>query len=194
VRDPRGKLGSGKTTRRFRQVDGLLGLRAAYRGAAPEISFPDGTTMLGTDAAIDARLSDALGTPAALAREGDVPHLDAAPVHIVTTAALRWLQRRLPHSRIDERRFRPNVVIEAPGEAQIEREWLGRTLCAGAAKLKIVDPAERCRMVTLAQGGDLPADPRVLASILRDADLCFGVYAEVVVPGVLARGDACSLA
>ncbi len=192
VRDPQGKLGSGKTTRRFRQIDGLLELRASYRGSTPEIAFPDGIRMLGTDPRMEAKLSDALGTPAALAPESDVPHLDCAPVHLVTTAALRWLQARTPHSRIDERRFRPNLVIDAPGVAQVERDWLGKSVCIGTAKLRIVDPAERCRMVTLAQG-DLPADPRVLASILRDADLCFGVYAEVLVPGRIARNDACSL-
>lgn len=193
VRDPQGKLGSGKTTRRFRQIDGLLELRARVRGSTPEITFPNGTAMLATDAGLDARLSETLRTPATLARESDIPHMDCAPVHVLTTAALRWLQLRLPQSRVDERRFRPNVMIDAPGASQIERDWLGKTLCIGAAKLHIVDPAERCRMVTLAQG-DLPADPRVLASILRDADLCFGVYAEVVVPGVIARNDACSLA
>ena len=193
VRDPQGKLGSGKTTRRFRQLDGLLEIRARLCDSTPEIAFADGTTMLATDAGIDARLSAALRTPATLARESDVPHMDCAPVHLITTAALRWLQLRLPHSRVDERRFRPNLVIDAPGAAQIERAWLGKTLCVGAVELRISDPAERCRMVALAQS-DLPADPRVLASILRDTDLCFGVYADVLVPGVIRRNDRCALA
>jgi hypothetical protein len=48
-------------------------------------------------------------------------------------------------------------------------------------------------MVTLPQQG-IPYDPRVLGSIIRDADSGFGVYAEVISPGTIARGDCCTLA
>jgi hypothetical protein len=44
-------------------------------------------------------------------------------------------------------------------------------------------------MTTFAQS-DLPADPRVLKRIGRDANLRFGVYAEVLAPGTIACGDA----
>jgi hypothetical protein len=191
--DAQRKLGSGKTTRRFRQIDGLLGFRAAYRERVPEITFPDGTQMLGSDPAIHATLSDALRTPVTLAREDEIPHLDAGPVHLITTAALAWLKARVPAARVDERRFRPNLVIETAGERQVERAWLGKTLCIGATvRLLVSEPTQRCRMTTLAQA-DLPSDPKVLASIIRDADLTFGVYADVVVPGAIARNDCCTL-
>jgi uncharacterized protein YcbX len=193
VYDAQRRLGSGKTTRRFRQIDGLLGLRAAYRGRVPEITFPDGTQVLGSDPAIHATLSDALRTPVTLAREDEIPHLDAGPVHLVTTAALAWLRAMVPAARVDERRFRPNLVIDVPGNQQVERAWLGKTLCVGATvRLLVSAPTERCRMTTLAQA-DLPSDPKVLASIIRDADLTFGVYADVVVPGTIARNDCCTL-
>jgi len=189
-----GRIGSGKTTRRFRQVDGLLGLKAAYRADIPEIILQDGSRVLGTDPNVHAALSNALGLSVTLAREDAVPHLDAGPVHLITTAALAWLRAALPDSQIDERRFRPNLVIEAPGAVQVEQEWIGKILAIGdRVRLRVADPTERCRMVTLAQPG-LPPDPRVLASIIRDADSGFGVYAEVVVPGAIARGDCCRLA
>ena len=60
-------------------------------------------------------------------------------------------------------------------------------------KLRICDPTERCRMVALAQGA-LPYDPRVLASIIREADSGFGVYADVVAPGAISLNDSCTLA
>ena len=184
-----GRLGSGKTTRRFRQIDGLLQLRAAYQGDVPELIFADGMRILASDPQVDAALSNALNVPVTLGREQEVSHLDAGPIHLVTTAALAWLRAALPDVLIDERRFRPNLVIDVPGGTQVERDWIGRTLAIGdQVTLRVTDRTERCRMVTLQQQ-ELPYDPRVLGSIIRDADSGFGAYAEVVTPGTIARGD-----
>ena len=132
--------------------------------------------------------------PVTLAREQDVPHLDAGPVHLITTAALAWLRAALPDALIDERRFRPNLVIDVPGDTQVELDWIGRALAIGSqVKLRIIARTERCRMVTLPQEG-IPHDPRVLGSIVRNADSGFGAYAEVVTPGTISRGDCCTLA
>src|SRR5262245_28943374 len=86
LRDPEGKLGSGKNSRRFRDIDGLFGFSA--RGETPEIAFPDGRRIAAGDPGLDRALSASLGIELSLARETDVPHKDAAPVHLVTTAAL----------------------------------------------------------------------------------------------------------
>ena len=194
VLNAEGRPGSGKTTRRFRQIDGLLELRAKYQGDEPELLFTDGTRMLGSDPHIHAALSKALRKPVTLAREQEISHLDAGPVHVITTAGLAWLRATLPDAVIDERRFRPNLVIEIPGDTQVERDWIGKSLSIGdAVKLSISDPTERCRMVALAQGA-LPYDPRVLASIVREADSGFGVYADIVVPGAISLNDSCTLA
>lgn len=160
VRDPDGSLGSGKTTRRF----------------------PDGQRIPAGDPGINAALSRALCVPVTLVREERVSHFDSAPLHILTTASLRWLQA-------DERRFRPNIVVELPGDAPAEQGWIGKTLAIGdSVVVRIVEPTERCVMTTFAQA-ELPADPRVLKRIGRDANLRFGVYAEVLSPGTIACGD-----
>src|SRR5919108_3905106 len=190
IRDPAGKLGSGKTTRRFRQIDGLFEFRAADRGEVPEIVFPDGRRMLGNDPDIHAALSAALGQPVTLARETDVSHLDVGAVHLLTTASLAWLGRALPDAAVDERRFRPNVVLDVAGDGPVERDWLGRSLRIGPdAVLRISKPTARCRMVTLAQS-ELPDDARILREIARDLDVGFGVYADVVVAGRIRLGDS----
>lgn len=190
VRDADGKLGSGKNTRRFRQIDGLLGFRAAYVGKHAEVTFPDGTRVRIDDPAIDAALTQALGQPVRVAPEIDVMHFDAAPLHVLSTAALRWLCGCLPHARIDERRFRPNLLLDVPGDFPPEQAWLGTTFRIGAdVTLRIVDGTERCGMVALAQN-DLPQDPQVLRHITQEADLLFGVYADVVTPGTVRCGDA----
>jgi uncharacterized protein YcbX len=184
VRDPEGKLGSGKNTRRFRSIGGLFGFRAQGEGDV-EIAFPDGRRMKADDPTIHEALSAALGTPVRLARESDVRHFDADPIHLVTMGSLDWLRSRLPGSRIDERRFRPNIVVEGSDELA----WVGRTLRIGGVSLRVSAPTERCRMTTMAQD-DLPFDAGVLRSITQETDLQFGVYAEVLSPGRIAVGDA----
>jgi uncharacterized protein YcbX len=175
VRDAEGKLGSGKDTRRFRRIDGLLGFRA--EGDTPMITFPDGRRMLATEPAIHAALSEALRTPVSLAREGEVPHHDAEALHLVTTGSLARLDA-------DARRFRPNLIIDATGD---EAGWEGRTLTAGEAILRIVGRTERCVMITMAQT-ELPAEPKLLRALSGDAPM-FGVYAEVLSPGRIRVGD-----
>ena len=185
VLDAEGRLGSGKSSGRLRYIEGLF----TFRAAQDHIAFPDGARMTITDPGIHDALSRALGLPVRLAREESLPHFDSSPLHIVTTASLRWLQAALPGSRIDERRFRPNIVIDVPGDRPVEQHWLGKTLAVGGTvRLRVSAPTERCQMTTFAQS-DLPADPQVLRRIGRDADLRFGVYAEVVVPGTVACGD-----
>ncbi len=185
VLDAEGRLGSGKSSGRLRYIEGLF----TFQAAQDHITFPDGVRMTTTDPGIHDALSRALGLPVRLAREESLPHFDSSPLHIVTTASLRWLQAALPGSRIDERRFRPNIVIDVPGDRPVEQHWLGKTLAlGGTVKLRVSAPTERCQMTTFAQA-DLPADPQVLRRIGRDADLRFGVYAEVVVAGAIACGD-----
>jgi len=68
VRDAAGKLGSGKNTRRFRQIDGLFGFSARWNDGALEITFPDGRRMQGSDSALNDALSSTLGCAVTLAR------------------------------------------------------------------------------------------------------------------------------
>ena len=74
VRDLDGKVGSGKSTRRFRRMPGLLELSASYDGAVPVIGFPDGRRWRGDRVGVDAALSAHVGRPVTLEREGAVPH------------------------------------------------------------------------------------------------------------------------
>jgi len=188
VRDAGGKFGSGKSTRRFRRIDGLFGFSAAYDGTVPLITFPDGRRLRGDEDTIHDALSAALGQPVTLAREAAISHLDAGPVHLLTTASLAWLGGMLPEAQIDERRFRPNVLVGVPGAQPVEREWLGRTLAIGDVRLAVREPAERCVMVNVAQS-ELPDDPAVLTTLAQAAGSDFGVYADVLVPGRISVGD-----
>lgn len=193
LRDTNGKFGSGKNTRRFCRINGLFGFQAVYEGDIATILFPDGRTMRGDHPDIHATLSNTLGQPVTLAREEGISHLDAGPVHLLTTAALAWLRAAVPEVSADERRFRPNLLIEVPGNTQIERGWIGKMLSVGEeVRLRVSSATERCGMVAFAQA-DLPYDARILKCITQEAALQFGVYAEVLVPGKIKRGDSVTL-
>jgi uncharacterized protein YcbX len=192
VRDEAGKFGSGKTTRRFRLMDGLYRLRARYDGETPLITFPDGSTLRGDDPAIHMRLSDILGIAVELSREADISHFDAGPIHLVTTASLRAHGALLAQDEIqqetDARRFRPNIVVATDGDGFQEDSWAGREILLGdVVRLRVTKQTERCVMVNFAWD-ELREQPRALRALAQTHDACMGVYADVLVPGLLRTG------
>jgi len=121
-------------------------------------------------------------------------YFDAFPLHLLTTASLAELARRAPGSRIDVRRFRPNVLIDSSPVAEgfVEAAWTGRELRVGEARAQIVRPMMRCGMTTQPQG-DLPKDPRIMRALVREAGMNLGVGAFVTRAGRIAVGDPVEL-
>jgi uncharacterized protein YcbX len=193
VRNDHGKFGSGKNTRRFVKIDGLFKFQAVYNGDVPVITFPDGRSVRGNDPCIHSELTEALNQPVTLAKEEFIPHFDSSPVHLITTSSLGWLRAKLPGSVIDERRFRPNVVVETADAGLAELNWLGKTLRIGqGVMLEITCPTERCLMTGLAQSA-IPEDKNIFACIGRESDLNFGVYAKVITRGEVNCGERVEL-
>ncbi len=189
VRDEQGRLGSGKSTLRFTQLDGLLEYAAALTDTVPEIRCPDGHVFRADDPELHRLLSGRFGRPVSVAPERDVSHMDAAPLHLLTTASLNWIEQQQGSVAADVRRFRPNLVLKTDGAGLEEHAWPGSRLRIGEAlEVLVVDTTERCRMVTLAQG-NLAEVPGLLRRIGLDAGLQFGVYADVLSPGPIRAGD-----
>lgn len=117
-------------------------------------------------------------------------YFDAFPLHLTTDATLRTVQGLAPQSQIDVRRFRPNFLIamDAPESDFPEQEWLGKTLQIGDAAIKIELPCPRCVMTTHAQG-DLPKDPGIMRTLVREANQTVGVYATAENSGTITVGD-----
>ena len=188
VRDADGKLGSGKSSRRFRKMDGLLSLSASYAGATPVVAFPDGTSTRGDDPAVHERLSAHVGRAVRLAREDDVPHFDEADLHLLTTSSLARISE-LHGSPVDARRARANLLVDNGTDAGFdEDDWVGRTVRIGDVELRILRPMERCVMVTMPQIG-LPEARGLLARIGAANETNLGLVAEVVAPGRMRVGD-----
>ncbi len=184
-----GKIGSGKATRRFRRMDGLLDCSTAVDEAGTiTLCTPDGETCVAPSAKADAVLSKLLGEPVKVRSEQAIAHFDVGALHLLTTSSLEWLEERLGRP-MPATRFRPNLVFRAPAAPpHIENTWVGRRLHLGSAVIEVTAPTERCVMVTMPQPR-LPADQRILRLLAQEREACFGVYASVVVPGTIRLGQ-----
>jgi uncharacterized protein len=195
LKDSEGRLGSGKTTKRFRQIDGLLGFTAATEDGDVVIRFPDGRIMRADDPAIAPTLTAACGVDLKVESEDQdrIMYRDSAPLHLLTEASIAWLRARLPDVAIDARRFRPNIVIAGAATGLAEQEWLGRDIAIGDAVIvRAARSTVRCVMTTQPQA-ELGAAPEVLRKLAADNAASLGIYAEVLKPGTVRVGDALRL-
>ncbi len=197
VRDAEGRLGSGKNTRRFRRMDGLLHLSSRYPRTTPEPGPPELLDPHGkvvTDPT--AYLRTFLGRDEVeLAREGEVSHFDQLPLSVLSTATLDRIRQEVPDVPVDERRFRPNILVRTPPGTPpfVEEAWIGRTARVGdTLRVEFLRSSERCVMTNRAQQ-DLPHSPLVLRAIAAVHDNRLDALAGIVTPGTARVGDVLEL-
>lgn len=190
VRTGGDKIGSGKNTRRFAAVPGLLELRAHHRDGRVVISFPDGSSCRIDDPDAALRVSRHLGQDVTLVEEGSVSHFDDGAVSIIGSGSIEAVAIAVG-AEVDPVRFRANIIVEQP-TAFGEENWIGRRIRVGEAVLQVTMASTRCVMVD-ASTADLSAQHGNLAAVGRLNDARLGVVASVVVPGCVHVGDALEL-
>ena len=188
VRDADGKLGSGKTTQRFRLLRDLFDFSAETGGDGVIVRAPGGASFRVGDPKLDALLSARYGDRLAVAAEGTVSHFDAGPVHVLTTSSLRWVEQEYGRTGGEARRYRPNIVVDTDGVALVEDDWAGASLSIGSCVLQVSRPVERCVMPTFRQDGLPPAEGLLKFLVDRNESM-LGVYASVTSPGIVSVGD-----
>ncbi len=192
----------------------LLAAAARYDDSMPFITLPDGRAASGPGSRTDSLLSEWLDAPVSLvssARSGGgraeffadatddsieaiewtMPQgrfVDAAPVLLLTAASLRTAARLHPDGTWEPRRFRANVLIDVDGEGWLEDAWLGQPLRMAGVTVMPRQPCVRCTMVTRAQPG-LDADVEVFRTLARHHGGHFGVWSDVLEPGLLSVGS-----
>lgn len=194
VTDEDGKLGSGKSTRRFRAMPGLLELSASYDPhLVPVIAFPDGRRVSAEDPGVHDVLSDHVGRPVRLLTEGPISHFDDGPLHLVTTASMDALARE-HGAPVSTARMRSNLLVDVPAaDGLVENGWIGRLLAIGPdLVVSIREPMLRCVMVDQPQIG-LPPGGGILDTLGRLNGAALGVVAEVVSPGAVTVHDSVEL-
>jgi uncharacterized protein YcbX len=177
----------------LRFPDGAEASDAPRPGAAAVTKLYDGREMPGrlVDGALAEAVSEYLGKPVRLLmRDADETGADDAPVSLMSEASLGALADGAP---LDARRFRMTISVDglAPWE---EHGWAGRTLEAGEAVLRVIDPIPRC-VVTTRDPQSGRTDRPVLKELARlrgKDDVTFGVWCEVLRPGTVRRGDRVS--
>lgn len=120
-------------------------------------------------------------------------YFDLFPIHVLTTSTLQLMSKLNPAANWDIRRFRPNVLVDTESLAgTVENDWVGRVIHIGNLVVKGELPTIRCAMPMHAQA-DLPRDPSVLRTIVREANQSLGLYASVIEAGSIATGDPVEL-
>ncbi|MGN9838636.1 MOSC domain-containing protein [Nonomuraea sp. H19] len=206
-----GKIASAKNPRLWRDlltVDGarvpgdeelsrLLGREVRLidvppEGAEFERSLPERVLAEG----IEAEVPHTVGTLGGASPGGTF--FDFAPIHLITTAAIERIGALSPRGQVEALRYRPNLVIGAAAEGFPENAWVGRELQVGDdVVLEVIVASPRCAVPTLAHG-PLGRDPEALRTVARHnrvpvfdmgPQACAGVYARVVRPGRVRKGD-----
>ena len=184
--DQEGGIASGKHTRRFRKVPGLLRHAGRMAGDLPVISLADGRSARIDTAEAAQLITEIAGPGWSIRREDSVPHFDVAGVHLITTSTLATLSAAARAPLVVER-FRPNILLDTATPGLPEEAWIGRNLRLGDVELRVVGRVERCVMVNHARPA-LPARPDVLKTIGRVNNAHAGVYAQVIKQGTVACG------
>lgn len=144
-------------------------------------------------------LSELAGHPVRIARPDDPRDAYALrmPVTLVSDGSLRALAGAAG-ADVDPRRFR--MLLELAGcEPHEEDRWEGRTVQLGEAVLRVGDGVARCAVTTRdPDTGQRDLDTLHLIRSYRgrrpaDGAIVFGVYADVVRPGLVRVGDSLAL-
>ena len=139
-------------------------------------------------------LSELLGEPVKLIRaEEPGGARDDSPVSLLSEASLEELARRSGADEVDGRRFRMLVHV-AGTEPHEEDTWIGRQVRLGQAVVRVTKPDARCRMTTRNpetgyKDFDTVREIKSYRGLRNGKHADFGVYADVVEPGLVRVGD-----
>lgn len=157
-----------------------------------EITLPDGSTCRSDQNDTAEKLSNYLERPVTLAPPQPAGnYFDVGPYHLLTTASINALRTLLPESKIDCRRFRPNILIQTPPSTIgfVEFGWTGSAIRLGDITMTAGGPVPRCGMTSSPQP-NLPKDPEVIGTLISETDKKLGIYSCTGHSGIIQVGDA----
>ncbi len=137
----------------------------------------------------DEPLPDLATFPAELFEYDSPPgtYFDAFPLLIMSTNALATLAKNASNN-FDQRRFRPNIVLDGLEGDFPENAFVGQHWSFGEVELAIEMPCPRCIMTTH-PFANVPKDPSIMRALVQNNDGNLGVYARVITGGVINEGD-----
>ena len=113
---------------------------------------------------------------------------DAFPLSMISTATIDSIAGTVGE-HLDQRRFRPNVVIElAAGEPFAEDALVGREIRFGSVTVRFDKRDKRCVAINV-DPVTSNKNPAVLRAVAKERQACLGVYASVVHTGFMSIND-----
>ncbi len=128
---------------------------------------------------------------------GGVDRGPRGAVSLISQQSIAKLETLIPGRPVDARRFR--MLVEVSGiEAHGEDDWVGETVTIGGARVCVRGHIGRCLVTSQSPDTGLIDMPTLkLLSYRRGVattePLAFGVFGEVVEPGVVRVGDQVSV-
>jgi uncharacterized protein YcbX len=178
-----------------RDIEASLGLSPGCtpifpeaRDFAVEVTLPDGRVLPLDSPALAEALARG-GTPPAL-RFTERGHPDCRPLSLFGSASARGLGEALGLP-LDLRRFRANFYVDWLDDRPfVEDELIGRSLQVGERlRIAVTERDPRCKMITLdPDTGE--ATPGLLHHVTHARGGAAGVYAAVLLEGIVRQGDS----
>ena len=168
-------------------------LMAQYVPRFTDADLPDSSrTMVSSPAGIDYDVTDPglakeLGFDSHVIRQSR-GIFDAFPLSAISTGTIDSIAGTVG-DHLDQRRFRPNVVIEfAAGEPFAEDALVGREIRFGSVSVRFDKRDKRCVAINV-DPVTSTRNPAVLRAVAQERQACLGVYASIVHPGFMSVDD-----
>ncbi|WP_042354331.1 MOSC domain-containing protein [Bacillus rubiinfantis] len=159
-----------------------------------EITTPAGQIIEWGDASLTEEIAEKSGRAVSLVTypPENVPlgAIEEEHIQLVTDASIQGLEQLWGKSRIDYRRFRPNLFISLLEKIPfVEETWFGKRIRIGnEVELVCKRHCERCMIITV-DPEDAYRDPSLLKTVAGERKNYFGVYATVLKTGKIHAGD-----
>ncbi len=161
---------------------------------AVEVETPTGEVLAVDDPALVHKLGEGCGDGRTLTLlRSERPMTDCRPLSLLSLQTLRQLADEIGMT-LDRRRFRANLYLDLGDAAGFAEDGLvGRRLRLGAkVVVAVLERDPRCKMITLDPDTARPS-PEILRKVTRGHGGMAGVYAAVLVEGMVGQGDPVEL-
>ncbi|MFN2622938.1 MAG: MOSC domain-containing protein [Chthoniobacterales bacterium] len=180
--------------RREAEENGAWPLPASAMQLAIEVETPGGTFLQIDDPSLIDSLRDGIEHSSSIKLlRSDRAMTDCAPLSMFSLQTVRQLQREsgVP---IDKRQFRANIYLDLPEIAAFaEDEFVGRSLRLGSKVVASITKRDgRCMMITL-NPDTAEKSPGVLKTVAQKHEGKAGLYAAVLIEGMVRKGDPVEL-
>jgi len=169
---------------------GLTPLFPSSDDLALEIEAPNGKTLSASDPALLGLIGgDQINASGLTIIRSDCAITDCRPLSLLATQTIDGIGRAVGLT-LDKRRFRENFYVDLnSGGSFAEDAFVGRRLRIGPKlTVHILERDIRCRMISI-DPESLDENPEILRYVARNHDGTAGVYAAVLVAGLVRPGD-----